>query len=102
MTTQTLRTSSHLVQARDVAGIEPRQLEARLAPDHRFAADGVECHRVSELFERFQRIGVVCVRESVWVAERHGLLTCQLADTPRTVLELVSLLVASQPRQHRM
>ena len=79
------------MQARDIARIEPRQLVARLAPDHRFAADGVECHRISALFERFQRVGVVCVRESVWVTERHGLLTGQRREYTRTVSQLGSL-----------
>src|SRR5262245_18060296 len=102
MTTQTLRTCGHLLQARNVTGIEARQLVPGFLPDDRLATNRVERHRITELLECFERLGLIGVRESVGITERHVCLARDVSDGLRTAAQLVALLVACQPRENGM
>src|SRR2546426_2729905 len=94
MTTHTLRTDGRLLRMGHVAGVEPRQLEAGIDPDHRVTARRVESHRITALLEHLQRVGVVGVCEAVGITERHGALVGEIPDAAHAVAKLHPLSMA--------
>src|SRR4026209_1727539 len=102
MTTQTLRTCGYLLQARNVPRVEARQLVPGFLPDDRLATNRVERHRITEFLECFERLGVIGVRESVGITERHRCLVREFSDGLRTIAQFAALFLAVQPRENGM